>query len=822
MKKQLTGLLVLQFLSFVTFGQQILHKELQASRIVSPPKLDGFLSDSCWMNAAIAGDFVTQLPQPGLKMPQATEVKVLYTQEALYIGFYCRDNAPDSILKQLTGRDTEGNSDWCSIIINCYQDGINGLMFAISPNGEQWDGKMLGTEEPDVSWNAVWDCKTKIVNDGWCAEFKIPFAAIRFPDIPIQQWDINFGREIRRHRIIGTWNPVDPNGPGDLVQMGVLKGVEHVQPPKRIFFFPYTSGYYNFGSSGNNFSYNLGLDLKLGLGDAFTLDATLIPDFGQTISDQLILNLTPFEIQFQDNRQFFMEGTELFNKTGIFYSRRIGGEPIGVYGASNQMKEDERLVSNPMQSQIINSVKISGRTKGNLGIGVMNSVTAPTFATFENESGEQRSVETQPLANYNVLVLDQNLKNNSFINFTNTNVTRLGSAYDANVSGYSMEIKDKENQFSISSNGAFSHLSGRQAFAQNGFVQNGFAQGTSVNKIRGNFLGKVGYYMESDTYDPNDMGFLQANNSFSQFVSLAYNLYQPFGPFNRMWSSLDIARESLYNPMAFTRLEMDAELGLNTKNFTTYNISVHGEPVRGVDYFEPRVWGMKFRDFRHIEVGGWISTDYRKQLAIDVGGRYGKFENAGREIINARFSPRYRINDHWMLIYIYSLQQHFNDVGFSNFDEKFKPKTPIFGRRDVISHTNVLTVNCAINPLMSINCRFRHYWGYSRYHEFFELESSGELWKSSYQPTASVNRNFNTFTIDCFFRWNFTPGSYCIVGYKWDQTDENNLIPSGLWEDMNNTVNDIPIAGNTSVRLIYFLDYRLLTKNKGEAIGKFM
>lgn len=110
------------------------------------------------------------------------------------------------------------------------------------PNGEQWDGKMLGTEEPDVSWNAVWDCKTKIVNDGWCAEFKIPFAAIRFPDIPIQQWDINFGREIRRHRIIGTWNPVDPNGPGDLVQMGVLKGVEHVQPPKRIFFFPTLRG----------------------------------------------------------------------------------------------------------------------------------------------------------------------------------------------------------------------------------------------------------------------------------------------------------------------------------------------------------------------------------------------------------------------------------------------------------------------------------------------------------------------------------------------------------------------------------------------------
>ncbi|NDH69742.1 MAG: hydrolase, partial [Gammaproteobacteria bacterium] len=305
------------------------------------------MNDSCWNEAGIASDFVTQLPQPGLAMPQATEVKVLHTQEALYVGFYCKDSAPDSILKQLSGRDTEGNSDWCSIMINCYQDGINGLMFAISPNGEQWDGKMLGAEEPDVSWNAVWDCKTRIVSDGWCAEFKIPFAAIRFPDIPIQQWDINFGREIRRHRVIGTWNPVDPNGPGDLVQMGVLKGVEHVQPPKRIFFFPYASGYYNFGSGANNFSYNLGLDLKLGLGDAFTLDGTLIPDFGQTLSDQRILNLTPFEIQFQDNRQFFMEGTELFNKAGVFYSRRIGGLPVGYSGAFGQTDSAEAVVSNP-------------------------------------------------------------------------------------------------------------------------------------------------------------------------------------------------------------------------------------------------------------------------------------------------------------------------------------------------------------------------------------------------------------------------------------------------------------------------------------------
>jgi hypothetical protein len=274
--------------------------------------------------------------------------------------------------------------------------------------------------------------------------------------------------------------------------------------------------------------------------------------------------------------------------------------------------------------------------------------------------------------------------------------------------------------------------------------------------------------------------------------------------------------------MSFTRLELDAELGLNTKKFTTFNLSIHGEPVRGVDYFEPRVWGMKYRDFRHLEVGGWISTDYRKTLAVDVGGRYGKFENKGREIANFRISPRYRVNDHWMLIYVYSLQQHFNDIGFSTFHPDHVEPVPVFGRRNAISHTNVLTVNWALNPLISVNCRFRHYWGYSRYKAFFELDGNGELVNTDFDVSNNVNRNFNTFTIDCFLRWNFTPGSYCIIGYKWDQTDENNQIPQNLWDDFQSTINDIPVAGNTSIRLIYFLDYRILTKNRGEAISKFM
>jgi hypothetical protein len=550
----------------------------------------------------------------------------------------------------------------------------------------------------------------------------------------------------------------------------------------------------------------------------------LIPDFGQTISDQLILNLTPFEIQFQDNRPFFMEGTELFNKSGIFYSRRIGDVPMGAYDVYGTLADGEQIRENPFQSQLVNSTKISGRTKGNLGIGFMNSITAPSYATIEDSTGNTRTQLTQPLTNYNVFVLDQNLKNNSYFTLTNTNVTRAGELLDANVTAYNTALRNKSNRWAFSSWGAYSNRLGKEIFAIDKTKQTGFSQGSSVAKISGNFTGSLGYYMESDGYNPNDLGYLQANNSWGQFLSLGYKKYESFGPFNRMWSELNVVRESLYAPRAFSSLEVDAEIGVNTHRFVTYNISYHGEPVRAYNYFEPRVWGMKFHDFTHHELGGWISTDYRKQLAIDVGGRYGIYDFENRVVRNWRFSPRYRVNDHWMLIYVYSKQQHVNDVGFSTFDPT--SSAPVFGRRDVVSHTNVLTVAYSFNPVMSINCRFRHYWGYSKYHEFYNLQDSGELEASEFDgfgsnSTSWVNRNFNSFTIDCFYRWNFTPGSECIIAWKWAQIDESNEIPANLIQDINQ-ISDIPQTGSVSLRLVYFLDYRLLTKNRGEAISKFM
>src|SRR4030095_2457091 len=158
---------------------------------------------------------------------------------------------------------------------------------------------------------------------------------------------------------------------------------------------------------------NGGMDVKYGISQAMTLDMTLIPDFGQVQSDNQILNLTPFEVKFNENRSFFTEGTELFNKGNFFYSRRVGGTPIHYNDVYSSMDSTQHIVKNPTETRIANATKISGRLQSGLGIGFFNAITSPTYATVEDEAKNQEKIQTSPLTNYNIAVLNQSLTYNS-------------------------------------------------------------------------------------------------------------------------------------------------------------------------------------------------------------------------------------------------------------------------------------------------------------------------------------------------------------------------------------------------------------------------
>lgn len=791
-----------------TLSAQYEAKSLAAHGTTDVPKMDGLLDDACWQNASIGKDFIMNTPTPGIRLSQETEVRVLYHEDAVYIAIMCFDSAPDSILHELCGRDKNCNTDFAGVIFSCYRDGMNGFAFYCSPNGEQYDAR-VDNDGDDASWNAVWYSKAKIVENGWSLELKIPFAAIRFPDVKEQNWNINFVRDIRRTRQRGYWKGVNPAVAGTLTQMGTLTGIRDVNPPRRIFLFPYSSGYYNTegsidGPPQSSWSYNYGLDLKLGLNDAFTLDATLIPDFGQTISDQQILNLSAYEIEFADNRQFFTEGTELFSRGDLFYSRRIGFErPLRYSDAYTGLGENEVVTRNPISDQIINAMKISGRNKNKLGIGFFNAVTAPSEATVQDTlTGQTRDVKTSSLTNYNVTVFDQVLPNNSFVSLINTSVLRSGNDYDVNVTGTSFELRDKSNSFSIAGSGAYTLKTGPE-FLQVATGASGFREDVSFKKISGNWTASVGQWIESDTYDPTDLGFLQANNSIGAWLTNGYSIFKPFGRFNRMWSDLSIMWENLYAPRRFSSLSFEGSAGITTKKFNTWGVNMDGNPIRGNDFFEPRVWGRYFRTYTNAMFYGWYSSDYRKKLAIDIGAGYGFYRDRNRFRYNFRCAPRIRLNDHWFLTYVYSYQSHMNDIGFAYAFEDEERLQPLFGKRNVVSHTNVLSLKYALNAFAVLNTRVRHYWGYSVFNEFYGLSQEGEMLPSD---GVGSNQSFNTFTIDMVFTWIFTPGSEISLVWKNNISGFDSFVPSSLGSDLDYTFG-LPQDNSYSLKFIYFLDY---------------
>lgn len=798
---------------------KIAPKQLTVKRLSNPPKIDGILTDDAWTNASVqkADNFILFEPNPGKPPHQQTEVLVLYDDDALYIGAHLYDSHPDSILTQLSQRDNTGNADWFGVIIDAYQDGLNGLGFLVSATGVQTDIKytILGEES---TWNAVWQSEVSLNKHGWTVEMRIPFSALRFANAEKQTWNINFLRQVRRSRQLSVWNEVRPEISGFLNQSGKLTGLDGVKAPVRLFFYPYISGnldHYYKPEADNELlkGFNAGMDIKYGINDAFTLDMTLVPDFGQVQSDNQVLNLSPFEVRFNENRQFFTEGTELFGKADLFYSRRIGGTPSGFWEVQNQLQEGETIQANPSVVQLLNSTKISGRTTGGLGIGLLNSVTAPAFAEIKNTENQTRRIQTEPLTNYNIFVLDQNFKNNSYLTLINTNVYRGGTATDANVTGTEFRFADKQNTYAINGSGAIS-----QKYHNNFTNPNiGYRYNIQGGKISGNTQLTAWNSVISNTYDHNDLGFLRFNNIMNFGAQARYNIYKPFGRFLNLYTSARVEYSRIYKPNAFQNFSLSTDVWTTTKKQLSLGVWSYHEPITTYDYFEPRVQGRYYTFPTNHQAGFWLSSNYDKILAIDANLNYRVFNDQNRHTYNFGISPILRASNKLRFRLDFSYTNQLQDVGFVNFSDNNKSDI-IFGRRDVQTIENVFSTNYIFTNRMGITFRLRHYFSEADYAQYYLLTSDGELSNADYSgsnPDGSSKHdaNFNAFNIDCVYTWQFAPGSEMSVVwknaiYRFTRTTGDtyfNNFGNTLASDQNN---------NLSIKILYFLDYLSLKRRR--------
>jgi hypothetical protein len=774
---------------------QLQKKSLPAVKTQAKFIIDGALDDSAWATAPVGTNFRMLTPGNGDAIPQAfkTEMRVLYSDEALYLGITMYDPNPDSILTQLTERDVYNeNTDYVLVAINPFNDGLNDFNFAVTAAGTQADSRTTASGA-DPSLNSIWQSAVKITEFGWVCEIEIPYISLRFPENANQDWGINIIRSIRRNRHQYSWNFIDRGlGYSYEFQAGLLKGVKDIKPPVRLSFIPYVSAYADDFNNETTFDFNAGLDLKYGINQSFTLDMTLIPDFGQVAFDNQFLNLSPFENEFQENRQFFTEGTELFEIGNIFYSRRIGGTPKNI---TNQNLNDSTVSEVRTEfTRLLNATKISGRTEGNLGIGFLNAVTDNNYSESTNSDGSKNRNLLEPLTNYNVLVLDQRFNRNSSVSFVNTNVLRNGEYLDANVAALLASVFSKSGQFKLDVS-----VKRSDRIAEN-FNQTGYESALRFGDVDGHWRWATNQSISTDDYNPRDLGFLTRNNQIRNYSEVEYLTFRPKGLFNRTSYTLYSIVSSLYLPQRFEELT----LGFNTffllRDFTGTGIRLRAQPIESYDFFEPRKPGAYFIKPANGQISYFISTDYRKPLALDLDFDYNHTPDFERDYFNLNIEPRIRLGDHFFVIPQVTFEYTYNDYGFASIANDFS----IMGRRNVNNFTALIEGRYVFNPVSTLSIRLRQFWGQVSYEELFQLQPNGRLALIDIPNTFNIN--FNTLNLDLRYSWWFAPASEMTILYRVAIAESGRLPDINFQNNLDQVLN-APVQNNLSIRLNYFLDY---------------
>ena len=275
-----------------------------AARRTSPVAIDGRLDDAAWRTAPIAGGFVQKEPVEGAAAVHATEVRILYDDDALYVGARMFDDEPGTIARQLVRRDEDGNADWFAVGVDPRLDRRTGYLFFVSAANVQRDQYVYNDDDQDDAWDAVWASAVRTDSLGWTAELRIPLSQLRYETSSAEQtWGVNFARGRIRSNEETHFALISSLQQGIVSQFGTLTGLRTTHAARRIEVRPYAvaGGQFEPAEAGNPFqdgstaTQRAGMDMRYGLGSSFTLDATINPDFGQVEADPAVINLTAFE-----------------------------------------------------------------------------------------------------------------------------------------------------------------------------------------------------------------------------------------------------------------------------------------------------------------------------------------------------------------------------------------------------------------------------------------------------------------------------------------------------------------------------------------------
>ena len=739
-------------------------------------KIDGKLNEVSWQRAKPSGQFIQKYPQENTAPSESTTVKVVFDSKNLYVAVRAYESETDKIVARLSRRDVWAESDNITVYIDSYCDRRTAYSFETNPKGVQMDWYIYNNSWTDWDWNAVWDVGTHIDSLGWTAEFAIPFSILRFQN----KKDLEFGFQVIRYisktRESDEWQLIPKNEQGFVSHFGILKGITNIPTPKNLEFLPYGVGKIIDIEGEKDYFYNTGCNVKYGIGSNFILDATVNPDFGQVEADPSELNLTVFETYFLEKRPFFMEGKDLFKtEYELFYSRRIGKNP-GYFS----VLPGDIIKKQPDFTAILGAIKLTGKMKGS-NFGLVEAVTVPEYAIVDS-SGVEKERLIEPLTNYSVFRIKQDVLRSSNIGITTTacNRKKASSAYSGGIDWNIKLLNDYSTE-------------GQIALSRTG--EKGYADYLSFAKSGGAPLHLGLTFSEiSKEFDIKDMGYIQRNNErhvggwFSLFTSSPWWITHRISLSSNLWHSWN-----------FSKLELSK--GFNITGWITFK----------------NYWGINFSEGHEFpSYNDWITRGGPALLKpsldwINLGGY-----SDSRKTVSSGFSASFERSDIESKSEMFFL--HFNTKTFSNLEISFSPQYShsfdyaewvinidedndgivdhyVFGEltTDILSAS--IRSDIAFSKNLTLQLWIQPYIAVGKYTNFKELIDADKFEFSPYTTSLSPDFNQKFLKINVVLRWEYSPGSsaYFVV---------------------TNALSDFSHPGDFSpVR-----DLRLMFKAKGEKV----
>lgn len=758
------------------------------------PQIDGSLNDPAWQQVDWGGGDFRQLnPDKGKPASVQTKFKILYDDKNLYVGILCLDPEPDKIVRRMSRRDTfEG--DMVEINIDSYYDKRTAFSFTASVSGVKGEEYVSNNGDNwDAGWDPIWYLSTSINAEGWIAEFRIPLSQLRFTDKDELVWGLEITRIFFRKQERSLWQYIPPDAGGWVHLFGELNGIKGIKPQKQLEIQPFVVAQtetfqreegnpYRTGSLSTG---NVGLDAKIGITSDITLDLTVNPDFGQVEADPSQVNLTAFELFFQERRPFFIEGNNTlnfpisqFNSNNLFYSRRIG-RPPQTEAETDIAGDDYVNEFNKAKSRttILGAAKLTGKNKKGFSWGILESVTQKEFAKIDS-LGHTRKQVIEPATNYFVSRAQQDInKGNTVVGtmFTATNRkiedNRLNWLHDEAYSGGLDFLHHwKKRTYYVSGKGSFSHVKGSTEAITNTQVSSeryfqrpdnrhteldssrssltGTGGQIVVGKKSGNLISDLGVVWSSPGFELNDIGFMAQTDNITQWFWMQWRQLQPKGITRwrrgniNQWREYDFGGRNLnqgYNVNAHAQWKNY----WNTGGGITYNVfNISNADLRG---------GPSLRYPGGMYVWGYISSDSRKKVYgefnAEVFRGHDNWSNTDSYNLDLRIQPINALNVNISA----SFNRNLNEIQYVGTSTRNDTTRYIVGEIDQTTARISFRITYMITPNISIQ-----YWGqpfgtsgtYSNFKKIVDGRADTYSARFAYVPANGIVSNGDTYDVD--------------------------------------------------------------------------